>query len=165
MQKTDFLTADSQMIPAISKALTTHFNAKGFEVNCTEGYAGGQFVSITKGGFFRSILGLKTALNVSLTATNNNRIKIIASVGLFGTQIIPTLITLMVFWPVLITQLWGVVKQYNLDEEVFVVASQTINSNVKNKQNRGSNKCSCCDNFISHDAHFCPHCGKEMTIC
>lgn len=165
MQRTEFYTADAQIIPVISKALVTHFTAKGYELDCVDGYAGGKFVSITKGGFFRSILGLKTALNVSITTSNHNKIKMKASIGLFGTQIIPTLITLLVFWPVLITQLWGIVKQYNLDDEIFDVACQVISDKVEGDYLHGSNKCDCCDQIISHEAHFCPHCGKEMTIC
>lgn len=51
---------------------------------------------------------MKTALKVNIIP-NGNYIQITAGVGIFGQQAIPTVISMLFFWPVLITQISGMV--------------------------------------------------------
>jgi hypothetical protein len=42
-------------------------------------------------------------------------------VGILGQQALPTVITMLVFWPVLVTQIWGAVKASKVDDEALSV--------------------------------------------
>ena len=42
-----------------------------------------------------------------------------ASVGIFGQQAIPTVLTVCVWWPFAIPQLWGMIQQNKLDKLVM----------------------------------------------
>jgi hypothetical protein len=48
--------------------------------------------------------------------------------GIFGQQAIPTAITLLVFWPVIIAQVWNMAQEANLDEEALGVAEERLKS-------------------------------------
>ena len=50
----------------------------------------------------------------------------ITGIGIFGQQVIPTIITMFIFWPVILSQLWGIVKQSQLDDRVMIIAANTI---------------------------------------
>ena len=79
---------------------------------------GGVQVSIRKGGTFKAIIGMKTALNVRIEPVANGT-TVEAGVGIFGQQAIPTAITLLVFWPVIIAQVWNMAQESKLDEEAL----------------------------------------------
>jgi len=51
-----------------------------------------------------------------------------AGVGIFGQQAIPTAITVLVFWPVIIAQVWNMAQESNLDEEALRVAEESLKS-------------------------------------
>lgn len=122
------LNGNPKLIPVIADRIRDSFQAEGYEVNVQSLYSGGADISITKGGFFKAILGMRTALKVVLLP-QGELINFEASVGIFGQQVIPTLIMLFVTWPVLITQIWGLVKQSQLDDKVLAVANQVILEN------------------------------------
>jgi hypothetical protein len=82
-------------------------------------------VSIRRGGTFKAIIGLKTALNVRIEPVANGT-KVEAGVGIFGQQAIPTAITLLVFWPVIIAQVWNMAQEAKLDEEALGVAEESL---------------------------------------
>lgn len=62
------------------------------------------------------------------------------SIGLFGQQAIPTILTVAVWWPIAICQVAGLVKQYKMDQEVLtsivhgfnVAAGHTVSYTVIN---------------------------------
>lgn len=122
------LNGNPKLIPLIADRIRDSFQSEGYEVNVQSLYSGGVDVSITKGGFFKAILGMRTALKVVLMP-QGELINFEASVGIFGQQVIPTLIMLFVTWPVIITQIWGLVKQSQLDDKVLAVANQAILEN------------------------------------
>ena len=119
--------ASPSLIPAIVHDIANVFAMDGYEVkyenlnNCD----GGCDMSLSKGGLFRTVLGLKTALKVKIIPGNKS-IMIDAGIGIFGQQVIPTIITMFIFWPVILSQLWGIVKQSQLDDRVMIIAANTI---------------------------------------
>ena len=86
---------------------------------------GGVQVSIRKGGTFKAIIGMKSALNIKIEPVANGT-TVDAGVGIFGQQAIPTAITLLVFWPVIIAQVWNMAQEANLDEEALGVAEESL---------------------------------------
>lgn len=119
------LAADPAMIPEIASKIESYFKAEGYDVKNLALANGAAEVSITKGNIFRVVLGLKTALKVSLTPQGNCLV-FDASVGIWGLQAIPTIISMLFFWPVLITQIWGVVQQSKLDDKALEIAENVI---------------------------------------
>jgi hypothetical protein len=109
----------------VAQDVMRHFESQDFEVTETPIPTGGVQVSIRRGGTFKAIIGLKTALNVRIEPVANGT-KVEAGVGIFGQQAIPTAVTLLVFWPVILAQVWNMAQEAKLDEEALGVAEQSL---------------------------------------
>lgn len=156
------ILAPSSLIPAMGERISQSFVNEGFEVTRSPLSNGGYDVSITKGGMFKAVLGMKTALKVSLTPQSGN-VYFDASVGIFGQQAIPTVISMFFFWPVLITQIWGIVEQSNLDDKALAIAEEVArNSSVKTSASTTGRFCTNCGTQVSMQAKFCPECGAKL---
>ena len=157
-----FFQTEVKKVEAITDYFVRSFEAKGYTVS-KEQTVDGQFISITKGGFFRSISGLKTGLNVILKQKPDG-IEASLEVGIFGKQLIPTAISMLVLWPVLISQVVGMVQQNNLDKEAY----QTIEEGIKACENQPvcksmtGNFCPFCGENVPVGSVFCPSCGKKI---
>lgn len=116
------------LLPQIAANITAGFENDGYKVKSDRLGNGGYDISIAKGGIFKAVLGLKTALKVTLLPDGND-VRFVAGVGIWGQQAIPFLITMFVFWPVMITQIWGIVKQAKLDDRALQIARDTIAAN------------------------------------
>lgn len=92
------------------------FKAQGYDVSGKPTEARGWLISISKGGAFKAVLGLRTALNIDIQPAIGGTV-VKAGVGIFGQQAIPAMITLFFLWPVILTQAWGMIEQSNLDDE------------------------------------------------
>lgn len=147
------LSCNPSVIPTICKAICNHFIDEGYQVKTTDGYTGGCDISITKGGTFKAILGLRNALNISLRPAGNN-IYFQAGVGIYGMHAIPTAITLLACWPVLLTQTWGLIRQSKLDDQALQVALSAMNE-IKYH-------CTNCGEPVSGDSLYCPRCGAKI---
>src|SRR5215204_3292387 len=108
-------------IAPVAQDMMHHFEDPDFEVTETNIPTGGVQVSIRRGGTFKAIIGIKTALNMKIESVANGT-TVDAGVGIFGQQAIPTAITLVVFWPVIIAEGWDMAKEANVDEEALSVA-------------------------------------------
>ena len=73
-------------------------------------------ISIKKGDLFKAVLGLQTALKIRISLAH---VYVKAGVGIFGQQIIPTVLTVCVWWPFAIPQIWGMIQQNKLDKLVM----------------------------------------------
>ncbi len=113
----------------VAQDVMRHFEQQDFEVTETPLEAGGVQVSIRRGGTFKAIIGLKTALNVKIEPATDGT-KVDAGVGIFGQQAIPTAITLLVFWPVIVAQVWNMAQEAKLDEEALDVAEKSLKANA-----------------------------------
>jgi hypothetical protein len=109
----------------VAQDVMHHFEDQDFEVTETNLPMGGAQVSIRKGGTFKAIIGMKTALNIKIEPVANGT-TVDAGVGIFGQQAIPTAITLLVFWPVIIAQVWNMAHESNLDDEALRVAEESL---------------------------------------
>lgn len=100
----------------VGEDVMDYFLVKEFEVTGTRIAGDGWHISVRRGDWFRAILGLKTALNIRIEPQPGGTL-ITAGIGIFDLQIIPTVVTIFVFAPVIFTQIWGVLQQNKLDEE------------------------------------------------
>lgn len=147
------LACPPSLIPSITKAICDHFIEEGYQVTTDEGYTGGRDISITKGGTFKALLGLRNALNISLRPAGDNTY-FQAGAGIYGMHAIPTAITLLACWPVLFTQTWGLIQQAHLDDQALQIALSALND-VKYH-------CTNCGKLIAGDSLYCPHCGTKI---
>jgi hypothetical protein len=111
----------------VAQDVMAHFESQDYEVTQAHIPTGGVQVSIRRGGTFKAIIGMKTALNIKIEPQSNGT-RIEAGVGIFGQQAIPTAITLLVFWPVLVAQVWNMAQEAKLDEEALGVAEESLKS-------------------------------------
>jgi hypothetical protein len=125
-EKTIDAALDNAGLQAVAADVAEHFEGQEYEVATSKlDEQDGYMVSITRGGFFRTVLGQKTALNVSIWSAGGAT-HVDADIGLFKSQAIPTLITVFIFWPVIVGQIWGLVKESKLDDEAAAVAERSI---------------------------------------
>ena len=109
----------------VAQDVMRHFEQQDYEVTETPIPTGGVQVSIRRGGTFKAIIGMKSALNIKIEPVANGT-TVDAGVGIFGQQAIPTAITLLVFWPVIIAQVWNMAQESKLDEEALDVAEESL---------------------------------------
>lgn len=159
------LYGSTSLIPTIANRIQEEFQNDGYEVAMDALSSGGYDISITKGGVFKAVLGMKTALKVTLLPQDNN-IHFEAGVGIWGQQAIPTVISMLFFWPVLITQIWGMVEQSKLDDKALEIAKDVIymnsNSGVTSAGPSGSKFCTNCGTQNPASANFCSGCGRAL---
>src|SRR3989442_725827 len=82
---------------AVAEDVTRHFAAQGYEVAKEHTIAGAWDISISKGGIFKSVLGMKTALKVEIERSGAGT-QARAGIGIFGMQAIPAVITWFFAW-------------------------------------------------------------------
>ena len=157
----------ASLIPVMASRIQGEFQNEGYEVKSDALNSGAYDISVTKGGVFKAVLGMRTALHVTLVPQGND-VAFEASVGIFGQQAIPTVISMFFFWPVLITQIWGLVTQAKLDDKALEIATQVAYANgAKYRQGDasgfGQDKfCTSCGSKVNAEAKFCPNCGKQI---
>ena len=170
IDSTRIYTTQVQDIDSILDYCETYFTAKDYKVS-KEQLANGGFISITNSGIFKSISGMSTGLNITLTQMKG-AISVSMKVGIFGKQLVPTAISMLLFWPMLIPQIYGLVKQYNLDTETYGVIEAAIKeceAPYSNNIDEDTAFCPFCGVKTPTSAKFCVSCGKriaeESTVC
>ena len=159
------LYGSTSLIPTIANRIQEEFQRDGYEVAMDALSSGGYDISITKGGLFKAVLGMKTALKVTLLPQGSS-IHFEAGVGIWGQQAIPTVISMLFFWPVLLTQIWGMVEQSKLDDKALEIAEGVVYMNSNNgaasASSAGSKFCTSCGTQNAESANFCSGCGKPL---
>jgi hypothetical protein len=151
----------------VANDLVLHFQRQGYETTSVSTLTGGWDVSITKGGMFKSVIGTKTALKIEITA-DRNQTDVRANVGIFGLQAIPSAISLLLFWPLLATQIFGLVRQYHLDEEAIACVEESLRTRATQTATAPFNPaqqqrfCVECGAVNGPDAMFCAKCGVRL---
>jgi hypothetical protein len=113
-------------LDVVAHELADHFRERRYEVAYSQVDDRTWDVSITRGGLFKKAVGLKSALKIELEARPKGTY-VRAGAGVFGKQAVPTMISLFVTWPVLLTQVWGLIRESGLDDEAVRVVELSIN--------------------------------------
>jgi hypothetical protein len=163
----------------VAGEVVRHFQQQGYEVKAEPTITRGWDISISKGGTFKAVLGMKTALKVSLESVGPTTTAK-AGIGIFGLQAIPTVISLLFFWPVLIPQIWGMVQTSKLDEEALRVIETSLRSYSSGASgsmaaagpgamsgttaaNPQGKFCTNCGTKLAAMAQFCSECGTRAA--
>ena len=162
-KKVEVIQASPVLIPTLANHLKEVFEKEEYTVSVDHLSSGGCIVSITKVGFFKAILGMKSALKISLLPQHET-ILFDASVGIWGQQAIPTAISLFVFWPVLLTQIWGTIQQANLDDKALAIINEVVSTSPMPiaEEETTMKFCTACGHRNSSDARFCSECGHQF---
>lgn len=156
------LDASAAQIPQIAEAIRKDFADNGFEVYVDTLMSGGRDISITKGNLFKAILGMRSALKITLTPRQSG-VFFDANVGIYGQQAIPTVISMLFFWPVLITQIWGLVEQSKLDDRALALAEQATGGTCTTAFRSSLHKfCTSCGVKLDTFSKFCSNCGARL---
>lgn len=115
-----------QLLAQAVPAFIGKMEQRGYQVEASSLKAEEWNISITKGGVFTLVVGMKTSLKLKIKKQQNSILAQI-SAGLFGKQIIPSLLSYFIFWPLVVAQIWGLIQQSKMDEEVFAVFESTLN--------------------------------------
>lgn len=119
------LYGNPSQISAVAEQIRQAFVADGYEVKI-ENTANGQEIYITKGGLFKAVLGLRSALKIIMRPSSDGNIDFEAGVSVFKQQIVPTIVTMCFFAPVVIAQISGMIKQSKLDDKALDIAERAI---------------------------------------
>jgi hypothetical protein len=109
----------------VAMHVASHFQAKGYEVLHQRTATGAWDIDITRSGVFRTISGMRTALKVRIEP-NTGSIVARAGIGILGQQALPTVVSMLVFWPVLVAQVWGAVQSSKVDDEALRVIEEAL---------------------------------------
>ncbi|MFJ7345621.1 hypothetical protein ACIQU3_35705 [Streptomyces sp. NPDC101110] len=154
----------------VADDVVAHFRERDYDTACVAVPGGGQEVSITKGGVFKKALGLRTALKIEILPQPTGTL-VRAGVGIFGKQAVPFAIAMLVTWPVLLTQIWGLINQAGLDDEAIKVTELSLNrlsrlaggpditGGPAKSSDRAPGFCHRCGQARAVDADFCTRCG------
>lgn len=153
------------LIPEIAEELVVQFQTKGYQIKKHDLLGGDADISITKGGVFKAVAGMKTALKITLRGEDGH-IKATAGVGIFGEQAIPTVISMLFFWPVLMTQMWGIIQQSKLDDCALEIIEKSICRLEKNRGGAPTESGRFCPECGSKagGGKFCSNCGTKLTV-
>lgn len=168
---TKTLNGNPSLIPTIADRIMGTFQSEGYTMKCDNYGDGAYDISLSKGGTFKAVLGMKSALKITLKPQGNG-IYFEAGVGIFGQQAVPTAISMFFFWPVLIPQIWGIVQQSKLDDRALQIAEQVIAESASfgaqgfyqqaPNQNIGGAFCPHCGSPVQNGAKFCSNCGGKL---
>jgi zinc ribbon protein len=152
----------------VANDLVRHFQQQGYQATSLHMLTGAWDVSITKGGIFKSVIGTKTALKIELVARRNET-DVRATVGIFGMQAIPSAISLLLFWPVLATQIFGLVRQAHLDDEAIACVEESLKvhaaASVPHAPTPAQQQfCVECGMANTPNAAFCVKCGLKLPM-
>ena len=160
------IPADPSLIPAMADKITGHFKSEGYDVDVKVSDLGTYDISLAKGDMFKAVLGLRTALKVTVKS-EAGMVSFDAGIGVFGQQIIPALVMYFVAWPVILTQVWGMAKQANLDDIALALAESVVQSPSSSAPaNVGTAAeslfCPNCGARHASIINFCPNCGQKL---
>jgi hypothetical protein len=151
----------------VASDLMRHFEAQDFEVKGEATITRGWYVSITKGQLFASVLGSQSSLNIEIQPSSFGTTAR-ARVGVFGKQVIPSLITYFIAWPVMLAQISGMVQQSKLDEEALDVIERSLAArggaapSLGMSQVTGVGFCINCGQKLEGGGRFCSGCGAKQ---
>jgi hypothetical protein len=121
-----FVPISVRDVAPVARELAEHFKQRDYQVECVPLPTAGWEVGITRGGIFKAAVGLKSALKIQIEPIPAGTM-VRAGAGIFGKQAIPTAISMLVAWPVLLTQVWGLVREAGLDGEAVGVVEASLN--------------------------------------
>ncbi|MBI3970122.1 MAG: zinc ribbon domain-containing protein [Chloroflexi bacterium] len=167
-------------LAAAAEDVMRHFKEQDYDVAGEETLDRGWHISVKKGNIFQALGGLSTALKIDLQQ-DGSAVTAKTSVGMFGTQALPTAITVLVYHPLVLAQVWGLVRQHRLDEEALACVERSLVKQTRTGAAGGARSAAdgrgratvhevrrrCCTNCgatLDQALRFCPECGTSVGV-
>jgi hypothetical protein len=156
---TKLVPATTADLTPVAQAVMKHFADQDYEVSGEQ--AGPQCweIGIHKGGTFRAIVGMKVALRIRIKTVDMST-QMEARIGMLESQGISTAVSMLAFWPVVVTQTWGLVKQSKLDEEAIAVAEEALLTSSATQDS--VHFCHECGAVVAKGVTACPACARQL---
>lgn len=142
--------------------LANHFTARGYEVVHQQTAIGAWDIDITRTGVFRTISGMRTALKVRIEPEPGSVVAR-AGIGILGQQALPTVLSMLVFWPVLVGQVWGAVQSSKVDDEALRVIEEALARTDPSNASDPSAPVAVAGAPAQRPGSFCGDCGAAAT--
>ena len=149
-------------ISGVVAELKSYYTTHGYEYNENPSDKGGVIIKVTKGGDFRRLLGLQSALEITLEPTSDNTISFKAGIGFWEQQGLATAISALLAsttFITLVTQAWGVIHQAHLDDQALEIAERRLKELEGDMENVEYDYCPNCRRKAIVGKP-CPHCGQ-----
>ena len=140
-------------IPYIAEEIRKSFTADKYEVRIVS-LSSGNEIYITKGGMFKADIGLRSAMKVKMIPSRDGYIDFEASISIVKQQLMPTFITECMLSPVVIAQIWSIIRQSRLDEKALEVVENIV---YRNNKNIGRI-------YESYQGYSIYNCGEDMLF-
>ncbi len=154
---TKYYEVSYSFIPQAIEAIKGAFEADGFDFEKQPGTYNKSIVTVTKGNLVKQAVGLKQGLEISFES-NGDRVYVEAKGVVIKNQMIASVITLFITWPVLIPQIIGLIKQAKLDERAIDIIDSAYDSYTR----ESPVFCTHCGGRITGAATRCPHCDASL---
>ena len=144
------------------------FRLDNYETQKFKGPNEAAIVQLRQKGSWRSVLGMSSALTITLSKQDENLIVDIGAAK-WGEKAAVGAVGAVIFFPALITAAYGAWKQSQLPDQVFDLIQQQIQlSQGQEKQEMpasgDSAKCPSCKQAITLNSKFCPACGAALKL-
>lgn len=141
----------------VANEVLEHFRTEGYQVEGEPSLARGWYISITEDSLFKTVLGLKTALNIEIEQTSHGT-NAEAGIGIFGRKVIPALLLRFIFWPLAVGQIIGMVRQARLDEKALELIGERLEAHGSSTSATAPPN----EDVPEEEELFCPGCGTRQ---
>ena len=148
----------------VTEYFCNYFDDLGYQTTWTQMLSGGYDISIKNSNTFKAVLGMQTALKIKIQPQQTD-ILVEASVGIWGQQLIPSIISMFFFWPVIITQIWGLRKSSKLDDETMLVMEKALKQFCRPVEEKTDKMifCTTCGSAFPEGTKYCSNDGTKLT--
>ena len=161
LSSTRFFPVQDVDLERLAQDVMAHFRADGYRVAGERTLAGAWHISLSKGNIFKMIAGMSTALKLDLERSPGG-VTAKTSVGLFGQQAVPTALSLVVYPPLVLAQVWGLVQQHKLDEAALMCVEQRLYASTAKSATSGARTATVQATIHEVTLRFCPKCGRRL---
>lgn len=149
--------ASATFIPFATTRIREFFSADGFEINQKAGACNKTVLEVTKSNLFKSAVGLKQGLEITFE-NEGGRIAVEVRGTVLKNQLVATTLSFFLFWPVIIPQIIGMIKQSGLDDKAIGVIDEAYDTFSSDHPTY----CTNCGRRITGNPSHCPHCNASL---
>lgn len=150
--------AGQEFIPHACRKIKEVFEADGFEYAVKSESYDKTVITVTKGNLVKQVVGLKQGLEISFSHSGGE-ILAEAKGTVIKDQAIASAISLIVYWPVAVAQIIGLIGQSKLDEKAIEVVEGAY-SEFNNSEKPVF--CTHCGHQVNGVNGKCPNCGNAL---
>ena len=147
----------SSFIPNAIDAVKTALELDGFHFERKPGTHNKTVIEVTKENLVKHIVGLNQGLRITFESEGEH-VNVDAKGIVLKNQLIASTISFVFFWPVLIPQIIGLIKQSKLDERAIAIVDSAYSTYML----EAPVFCTHCGGRITKHDTRCPHCSANL---